>query len=99
MADHLAERHVRHLQREVQLPGLPTAEQIQEAAGVLVEADRLREPVPGTAIGQRTWIAYAVNRRLVETASNPYRRLWHCRHYSTEWGASSSFHDWPKMGY
>jgi hypothetical protein len=58
------EVHVRHLQREVRLPGLRTAEQIREAAGVLVEADWLREPTPGAAFGRRGRIAYAVNPRL-----------------------------------
>jgi hypothetical protein len=41
---HPAELHVRHLQRDVRLPGLRTAEQIRAAAGVLVEADWLRDP-------------------------------------------------------
>jgi hypothetical protein len=59
---------VRHLQREVWLPGLRTAEQIREAAEVLVEADWLREPTPGIAFGQRGRIAYAVNPRLWEAA-------------------------------
>jgi hypothetical protein len=45
-----AELHVRHLQREVRLLGLRTAEQIRGAAGVLVEADWLREPAPGTGL-------------------------------------------------
>ena len=39
---HPAELHVRYLQREVRSPGLCTAEQIREAASVLVEADWLR---------------------------------------------------------
>jgi hypothetical protein len=61
---HPAELHVRRLQRDVRLPGLRTAAQIREAARVLVEADWLREPAPGTAFGQRGRIAYAVNPRL-----------------------------------
>jgi hypothetical protein len=48
------------------LQGLRTAEQIRAAAGVLVEADWLREPEPGVAFGQRGRIAYAVNPRLGE---------------------------------
>jgi hypothetical protein len=63
-----AELHVRHLQREVRLPGLRTAEQIHAAANTLVEADWLRAPVPGTEFGQRGRIAYAVNPRLWEVA-------------------------------
>jgi hypothetical protein len=63
---HPAELHVRYLQREVRLPGLCTAEQIREAASVLVEADWLREPSPGTAFGQRGRVAYGVNPRLWE---------------------------------
>jgi hypothetical protein len=65
---HPAELHVRHLQREVRLPGLRTVEQIRAAAGVLVEADWLRDPAPGTAFGQRGRIAYAVNPRLWKAA-------------------------------
>jgi hypothetical protein len=53
---------------DVRLSGLRTAEQIREAAGVLVEADWLRDPTPGTAFGQRGRIAYAVNPRLWESA-------------------------------
>jgi hypothetical protein len=62
---HPADLHVRRLQREVRLPGLRTAEEIRDAAGVLVEANWLREPAPGTAFGQRGRIAYAVNPRLL----------------------------------
>jgi uncharacterized protein DUF3987 len=61
-----AELHVRHLQREVRLPGLRTAEQIRAAAEALVEADWLRTPAAGTEFGQRGRIAYAVNPRLWE---------------------------------
>jgi hypothetical protein len=63
-----AELHVRHLQREVRLPGLRTAEQIRATAEALVEADWLRPPAAGTEFGQRGRIAYAVNPRLWETA-------------------------------
>jgi hypothetical protein len=64
-----AELHVRHLQREVRLPGLRTAEQIHAAANALVEADWLRLPpakaafVPG---GARA--AYPINPRIWEAA-------------------------------
>ena len=40
------EVYVRHLQREIRLPGLTTADPIHAAAAVLVEADWLREPRP-----------------------------------------------------
>jgi hypothetical protein len=62
------ELHVRHLQREVRLPGLRTADEIRAAADVLVEADWLRAPARGDEFGQRGRIAYAVNPRLWETA-------------------------------
>jgi hypothetical protein len=63
-----AELHVRHLQREVRLPGLRTADQIRGAADVLVDADWLRPPTPGTEFGQRGRVAYAVNPRLRDAA-------------------------------
>jgi hypothetical protein len=66
ISTHPAELHVRHLQREVRLQGLRTAEQVRAAAGVLVEADWLQEPAPGHEFGQRGRIAYAVNPRLWE---------------------------------
>jgi hypothetical protein len=59
------EVHVRHLQREVRLPGLRTAGQIKEAADYLVEADWLRAPAVQTAFGQlRNKVAYPLNPRL-----------------------------------
>lgn len=64
ISTHPAERHVRHLQREMRLQGLRSAEQIRAAAGMLVEADWLREPTRGNEFGQRGRIAYAVNPRL-----------------------------------
>jgi hypothetical protein len=64
-----AELHVRHLQREVRLPGLRTAEQIRAAADALVEADWLRPPAPGGEFGQRGRVAYAVNPRLCEAGA------------------------------
>src|SRR5206468_624867 len=48
VAERPAELHVRHLQRDVRLPGLRTAEQIRVAADALVEADWFRPPTPGT---------------------------------------------------
>jgi hypothetical protein len=61
---HPSEVHVRHLQRDVRLQGLRTAEHIRAAAGMLVEAGWLREPVPGNEFGQRGRVAYTVNPRL-----------------------------------
>jgi Protein of unknown function (DUF3987) len=58
------EVHVRHLQREVRLPGLKKADDIRAAAAVLTEADWLRPPVSGAEFGQRGRIAYVVNPRL-----------------------------------
>jgi Protein of unknown function (DUF3987) len=55
------EVHVRMLLREVRLPGLRSAEQIKEAADLLVDADWLRAPVK-TVFGQpRGRVAYPVN--------------------------------------
>jgi Protein of unknown function (DUF3987) len=53
------EVHVRHLQREVRLPGLRTAEAIREACNLLIEADWLRPPRLG--IGPNRKVAYGVN--------------------------------------
>jgi hypothetical protein len=66
LAHRPAELHVRHLQREVRLTGLRTAEQIRGAAEALVEADWLRSPAPGNEFGQRGRVAYPVNPRLWE---------------------------------
>ena len=61
------EVHVRHLQREVRLPGLGTADAIHEAAKVLVEADWLRPPPRPTGFGKgAARAAYPVNPRLLE---------------------------------
>ena len=68
LASQSAELHVRHLQREVRLTGLRTAEQIRGAAEALVEADWLRLPAPGNEFGQRGRVAYPVNPRLREPA-------------------------------
>jgi hypothetical protein len=77
ISTHPAELHVRHLQRDVRLQGLRTAEQIRAAAGVLVEADWLREPEPGTEFGQRGRIAYAVNPDCARQQNEllPHRRI------------------------
>src|SRR5262249_2169817 len=61
------EVHVRTLQREIRLPGMSDAEAIHEAAGVLVEADWLREPARG--VGHRGKAAYAINPRIWEASS------------------------------
>jgi hypothetical protein len=60
--EHPDEVHVRHLQREVRLPGLRTADQIKKAANALVEADWLRAPVIG--YGPQSRVVYTVNPRL-----------------------------------
>ena len=62
-----AEVHVRHLQREVRLPGLGTADAIHEAAKVLVEADWLRPPARPTGFGKgAARAAYSINPKLRE---------------------------------
>ena len=60
------EVHVRHLQREVRLPGLTTAEAIHAACKVLVEAGWLGEPRSGGAFQHRGRAAYPVSPRLGE---------------------------------
>ena len=55
------EVHVRHLQREVRLPGLRKADQICAAADALVEANWLCRPTSGTEFGQRGKVAYGVS--------------------------------------
>jgi hypothetical protein len=65
------EVHVRHLQREVRLPGLRTAERIKQAAEFLIEADWLRPPAIKTVFGQpRNKIAYPVNPKLYDIEVN-----------------------------
>ena len=59
------EVHVRHLQREVRLPGLTTAEAIHAACKVLVEAGWLKEPPSGT-FQHRSRATYQVSPRLGE---------------------------------
>jgi hypothetical protein len=68
IAERPAELHVRHLQRNVRLLGLRTAEQIRVAADALVEADWVRPPTPGTEFGQRGRFAYTVSPRVWEAA-------------------------------
>jgi hypothetical protein len=58
------EVHVRHLQREVRLPGLKVADDIHGAAQVLIEADWLRPPAGSGGTEGRPRAAYAVNPRL-----------------------------------
>jgi Protein of unknown function (DUF3987)/Primase C terminal 2 (PriCT-2) len=65
-AEHPAEVHVRHLQRDVRLPGLRSASDIRAAAEVLVDADWLAHPAPGTDFGTRGRIAYPTNPRIWE---------------------------------
>jgi Protein of unknown function (DUF3987) len=61
-----AEIHVRHLLREVRLPGLSKAQLIHDAAQVLIEAEWLREP--DTVPGKRPRMAYPVNPKLLATS-------------------------------
>ena len=56
------EVHVRHMLREVRLPGLATAATLHAAAAVLTEADWLRKPDAPT--GKRPRMAYPVNPKL-----------------------------------
>ena len=60
-----AEVHVRHLQRNVRLPGLRTAGKIKKAADELVDADWLRSPPrkPDFTPG-RVPIVYTVNPKI-----------------------------------
>jgi hypothetical protein len=65
------EVHIRTLIREVQLPGLRSAEQIKKAADLLVEADWLRAPAK-TVFGQpRSRVAYPVNPKLRGVVNEP----------------------------
>jgi hypothetical protein len=58
------EVYVRHLLREIRLPGLRNAEAVKKAATALVEANWLKPP-PKSVVGQgRTRVAYAVNPKL-----------------------------------
>ena len=71
------EVHVRHLQREVHLPGLTTAKQIHAACAVLVEAGWLKDPEPGLDFGRRGRIAYPVNPGLRDTVMRFEKRSAH----------------------
>ena len=64
------EVYVRHLQREVRLPGLKAADDIHEAAHALIEADWLRQPPTGTK-RNRARMAYPVNPKVLEIANGP----------------------------
>jgi hypothetical protein len=69
MRDEPKEVHVRHLQRNVRLPGLSNAELIEKAAAVLIDADWLREPEPKPGfVPGRGRNAYPVNPNLFEGA-------------------------------
>jgi hypothetical protein len=64
--EHPPEVYVRHLQREVRLPGLRTAELIKKAADALIEADWLRAPAK-TVFGQpRSKVVYPINPKVYE---------------------------------
>jgi hypothetical protein len=58
------EIHIRRMQREVRLPGLRTAEQIRDAAEVLVATGWLSPPPTNTRFGPRARLAYIINPRL-----------------------------------
>jgi hypothetical protein len=70
MREHPAEVHVRHVQRRVRLPGLRSAEDIHDAARVLVDADWLSPPPQATEAG-RPKAAYSKNPRLWEADHGP----------------------------
>jgi hypothetical protein len=61
-----SEVYVRHLQREVRLPWLTTADAIHAAAAVLVDADWLIPPGPVAEFGRKRREAYIINPRLWE---------------------------------
>jgi len=58
------ELHPRRLQREVRLPGLRTAEQIREAAEMLIAARWLCVPDQPARFGPRPRLCYRINPRL-----------------------------------
>jgi hypothetical protein len=70
LADRPDEVYVRHLQRNIRLPGLKTADQIRAAADALVEADWLFPPPPPRSefASGRARVAYSINPRVWETA-------------------------------
>jgi hypothetical protein len=63
MRERATEVYVRHLQRQVRLPGLRSAQEIHDAAHVLIDADWLLPPSKGTEAG-RAKVAYPINPRL-----------------------------------
>jgi hypothetical protein len=65
------EVHVRHVQRNVRLHGMGTAETIIEAAEALVEADWLSEQASVKAKGKRPRNAYPVNPKVHEAGHGP----------------------------
>jgi hypothetical protein len=62
------ELHPRHLQREVRLPGLRTAEQIRDAIDALVATRWLCAPYRMPRFGPRPRICYRINPRLRSAA-------------------------------
>jgi hypothetical protein len=65
--EHPSGVHVRHVQREVRLPGLRAAADIHAAANILVEVDWLSLPEQKAGfVAGRAREAYAVNPRLRE---------------------------------
>jgi Protein of unknown function (DUF3987) len=67
MRERPSEVHVRRMQREVRLPGLRTADDIDDAAAVLVDADWLQQPARGKDFAPRLRHAYPINPRLWES--------------------------------
>lgn len=64
------ELHVRHLQRDVRLPGLRSADEIKAAATALIEADWLRPPDPKAGfVPGRAREVYSVNPKLLAVPS------------------------------
>jgi len=61
--------HVRHLQREVRLPGLTDADAIKAAADALVDADWLAAPQVGFGTARK--VAYRVNPLVLEAKHEP----------------------------
>jgi hypothetical protein len=59
------EVYVRHLLREVRLPGLAKADDVHAAAAVLIEADWLRQPQASG--GKRPRMAYPVNPKVLDS--------------------------------
>jgi hypothetical protein len=76
-AERPSEVYVRHLQREVRLPWLTTADAIHAAAAVLVEADWLL-PRPAASGPGRPREAYAINPRLWRRSNEPVGRDVRC---------------------